>query len=106
MKRGICIAVISVAFLSLATLSFAQKAAAPKTAKPNLEVVRGQIVSIDPAKNEIVLKETKTAAERTIAVDAKVIPSLKVGEKVKVKINTENNKTESVQEIKNHPRHQ
>lgn len=108
MKKGIYIAVISIAFLSLSTLSFAQKSMLKpaKAVKQNLEVVRGQIVSIDPSKNEIVLKDNKTATERTIPVDAKVISSLKTGEQVKVKINPEDNKVESIQEVKKPAKHQ
>ncbi len=107
MKKIIGIAVITVAFLSLSTLGFAQKSTPkPTTAdQQKLEIFRGQIVSIDTSKNEIVLKNKKTGNEKTITVDAKLIPSLRVGEQVKVKINTQNNKAESVQEIKKPTKH-
>jgi len=65
------------------------------------ETIRGKIISVDLAKNTIVVKEPKAGAERTITVDPKVIVSLRVNEKVKVTVKEGSNIAASVKETFN-----
>jgi hypothetical protein len=78
-------------------LSFAQ--AAQAKSQPKTEVIKGKIISIDAAKNEIVVKNNKDGVEKTIVVDPKVTPSLKTDEAVKVRVKEGTNIAESVKEI-------
>ncbi len=86
---------------AMSTLNLAQAAQATgvKKAAVNTEIIRGKIISIDTAKNEIVVKENKTGAEKTIAVDPTVISSLKVDEDVKVTLKAGSNVAERVKKI-------
>mgnify|MGYP001585744824 CR=1 FL=1 len=98
------ITVILVALLlmcAMSQFSFAQtpQGTGAKKAAVNTEVIRGKIVSIDTAKNDIVVKETKTGAEKTIAVDPTVISSLKTDEAVKVTLKEGSNIALSVKKI-------
>ena len=107
MKKSMLAAVTLMAF---AGLSFAQapeatpaatpaaipaaapKMGAPKAAKPAVvkkhapkpEIIMGEITAVDTVKNEITVKDKKTAAEKTIGIDAKKIAGFKVGDEVKV----------------------
>ena len=60
------------------------------------DVVRGTIISVDNGKNEIVIKDSKTGAEKTILVNPGDISSLKKGEEVKAKLQSGTNKAESI----------
>jgi len=86
---------------ALTVLSSAQTAQATGSKKPvaSSEVVRGKIISIDTVKNEIVVKENKTGTEKTIAVDPKVISTLKIEENVKVTLKSGTNVAEKIKEI-------
>ncbi|HTZ11018.1 MAG TPA: hypothetical protein VMD04_01375 [Candidatus Margulisiibacteriota bacterium] len=85
----------------MAILNSAQAAQATSAKKSGMsaEVVRGKIISIDTAKNEIVVKENKTGTEKTIAVDPKVISSLKAGEEVKARLKEGTNSAESIKQV-------
>jgi hypothetical protein len=85
----------------LSTLGFAQTAQAKAAKKPEVktEVVRGKILSIDPAKNEIVVKDNKTGVARSIVVDPKQIGSLKVDEEIRARLKSGSNIAESVKRI-------
>ncbi|MCX5785065.1 MAG: hypothetical protein NTX59_05205 [Elusimicrobia bacterium] len=119
MKKSMLAAVTLIAF---AGLSFAQapaaapvaapaaapKVEAPKAVKPAVrkhvpapkaEIMMGEITAVDTVKNEITVKDKKTAVEKTIGVDVKKIAGFKVGEEVKVK--TQGDKTD-VKVIKKH----
>lgn len=61
-----------------------------------VEVLTGNIVSIDAERNEIVIKDDATGIDRNVKVDPGMTPTLKVGEKVKVKIGEEMIVTEVV----------
>ena len=110
------IMIAAVALIAFAALSFAQapeatppaapppaapaKAAVKKHAPaPKAETMMGEITAIDTTKNEITVKDKKTAAEKAIAVDAKKIAGFKVGDEVKV--TTRGDKTD-VKAIKKH----
>jgi len=85
----------------MTTLSFAQtsQSTGAKKAEVTTEMIKGKIISIDTAKNEIVIKENKTGTEKTIAVDPTVISSLKTDEEVKVTLKAGSNVAESVKKI-------
>lgn len=101
MRKAIVL-LISLLFLcSFSTLSFAQKAQGKtaKRAESNIEIIRGKAISIDAAKNEVVIKDEKTGAERIISVTPKIISSLKTDEEVKVTVKSGTSTAESVKEI-------
>lgn len=86
-------------FVGFATLSFAEES---KSAQPKLETVRGEIVSIDAANNQVTIKQAKTNEQKTISVEPKDLSVLKVGEHVKAKLQSGSTKAESISVI--HPR--
>lgn len=71
-----------------------------KKADAVIHVVHGTVVSVDTAKNEIMVKDAKTGQERTFAVSAKASAVLKAGEKVKVKVKEGSNMAENVKVVK------
>ena len=101
MKKITVILVALLLMCAMSQLSFAQtsQGRGAKKAAVNTEVIRGKIISIDTAKNEIVVKENKTGTEKTITVDSKVIASLKVNEEVKVTLKEGSSIATSVKEI-------
>jgi hypothetical protein len=101
MKKITVILLTFVFVCGLSAISFAQTAPGKTETKPTVksEYVRGKIVSIDTTKNEIVVKNNKSQVEKTIAVDPKDIPSLKVDENVKIKVKEGSNVAESIKEI-------
>ncbi len=104
MKKIRVIVVYLIAFICFATLSFAggTKGTPSNTTKHKAEIIIGKIVSVDPVKNEIVIKEDKTGIDKTIQVRPKTISSLKIGEHVKAKLKPQDNKAESVKIIRKH----
>lgn len=86
---------------AIATLSFAQAsmAAGAKKSEVATEIIKGKIISIDAVKNEIVVKEKKTDAEKVIMVDPKILSSLKVDGEVKVTLKAGSSTAESVKNI-------
>ena len=101
MKKITVILVALLLICAMSPLSFAQtsQGRGVKKAAVNTEIIRGKIISINTAKNEIVVKENKTGTEKTIAVDPAVIPSLKTDENVKVTLRAGSNVAEKVKEI-------
>jgi len=96
MKR-LAIIVVSLFFVgSFTPLVFAQKTHAPKVKK---EIVHGVIVSTDAAKNEVVVKEKKSGAERIISVDPRELQLLKTGEEIKATLKPGTNIAESIKKI-------
>ena len=93
--------ILFVLFLMCGTTisSFAQSSQVAVAKKVKTEVIRGKIIAIDLAKNEIVIKENKTGVEKTITVDSKVISSLKANEDVKVIVKEGSNIATSVKEV-------
>ncbi|HNX82064.1 MAG TPA: hypothetical protein PKL77_07975 [Candidatus Omnitrophota bacterium] len=100
MKRMLIGMVTVAALISLYAVSFAETAKQPVAQKQTLEVTCGTVVSVDTAKNEVVVKDSKAGAEKTFAVTSKVATSLKAGEEVKVKSKAGSMKAESVKVIK------
>jgi len=62
--------------------------------KPNQ--VKGSIVSVDPVKNEAVIKDKYTGEKKTVIVDSKDIAGLKPGKKIKVMLKPGTNTAESI----------
>jgi hypothetical protein len=101
MRKIAGILVILFLMCGMASVSFAQtpKTAGAKEGKPSVDVIKGTITSIDTAKNEIVVKESKTGAEKTIVVDPTIIAPLKVKDKVRVTLKSGSNVAEKVKVI-------
>ena len=72
----------------------------PKTTKSALETIKGKIVSIDSAKNEVVIKSSKTGMEKKLKASQDEIAALKVGEMVKAKFKSGSSTAESIKEYK------
>lgn len=86
---------------AISTVIFAQtsqKASAKKSTAKS-EVVIGKIISIDTAKNEIVVKADKSGMEKTISVNIKVISTLKADDQVKVRLQKDSSIAVSVKKI-------
>jgi hypothetical protein len=63
---------------------------------PKSDVIKGKIVSVDNSKSEIMIKDNKTGAEKTILVNPDDISLLKTNEEVRVKLEPGSNKAESI----------
>jgi len=98
MKKITVILVALIFLCGMCAFSSAKAAQPGKKSEAKAEIVRGKIVSIDTTKNEIVVKN-KDGVEKTIAVDAKVIASLKTDENVRIKVKEGTNAAESIREI-------
>ena len=96
MKRTLVAVFTVAAFLGFATLSFAEGAKSPK---PQMESVKGEIVSVDAANNQVTIKEAGSNTQKAISVDPKVMSSLKVGEQVKAKVKSGSTKAESIRVV-------
>jgi len=81
----------------LISVSPAQAASVKKIQKT--ETIRGKIISVDPAKNEVVVKDNKTGAEKTIAVAPKDSASLKVDEEVRITLKAGTNRAERIKKV-------
>jgi len=62
----------------------------------NEDVLRGRIESIDPVKNEIVIRQLSTGEERTFKVTPEELADLTVGKRVRIQFDPETNTAESV----------
>jgi hypothetical protein len=60
------------------------------------EIIRGDVVSVDVAKREIVVKDQKTGQDRAFTVSEKAVSTLKPGESVKVTLKAGSSVVESV----------
>lgn len=67
-----------------------------KEAVKKAEIVKGEIVSIDTAKNEIVIKDAKTDTEKAVMVSPKEIATLKKGDQVKAFLKEGTNTVEKI----------
>jgi hypothetical protein len=101
MKKITVVLIALLLICGLTSFGFTQtpQATGAKKAEVSPDVVRGKITSIDTAKNGIVIKENKTGIEKTIAVDPKLISSLKIDDTVKVTLKSGSNVAESVKKI-------
>ena len=93
------VAILLIALMSFCMISGTVAAADTKVAdaaKTGIDTIKGKITSIDTAKNTITLNEMKTKTEVTLAVDPKVISSLKVGDAVKITSKTGSNVADTV----------
>ena len=96
MKKILMVLVAGLVMISFSAVGFAAEEAKAPAPKAKAEVVKGEIVSIDAAKNEIVIKEKKTNAEKKVVVDPKEISTLKQGEMVKVILKAGTNTAEKI----------
>ena len=101
MKRITAVLIALLLMCGMTILSFAQasQATGAKKVEVSTETIRGKIISVDTAKNEIVVKENKTGTEKTIVVDSIIISSLKANEMVKVTLKSGSNVAEKVKDI-------
>lgn len=104
MNRSVVSIVVLVALFSFTTLSYSQseKTAPKKAAEAKADIVRGTVVSIDAAKNAIVVKEKKSGTEKTIMAAPADIAPLKVGENVKAVLKEGTNTAESIKVVQPH----
>ncbi|MDD5449383.1 MAG: hypothetical protein PHO42_02135 [Candidatus Omnitrophica bacterium] len=103
MKKMLIIMIAFAFALGFSSFAFAKSAkysAYHKKSQPAMETIQGTITSVDSAKNEIVVKNNKTAQDRTFVVNSKVISTLTLNEEVKVKVKEGSNNAESVTIIK------
>ncbi|MCX5707882.1 MAG: hypothetical protein NTY14_02735 [Candidatus Omnitrophica bacterium] len=68
-------------------------------AEVKTEVIKGKIISINTAKNEIVVKISKTDTEKKIIVEPAVISTLKVKQEVSITLKAGSNVAEKVKVI-------
>jgi len=101
MKKITVILVMLLLMCGMTILGFAQtsQGAGVKKAAVTAEIIRGKIISIDTAKNKIVVKENKTGTEKTIVIDPKVITTLRIDEQVKVTLKEGSNIAASVKKL-------
>ena len=92
MKKIIAIIVVA---LFVAGISMTGFAADTKTTVSTSTVIKGEIMSIDMAKNEIAVKN-KAGEIKTVVADPQVLSTLKVGDMVKVTIKAGENKASEV----------
>lgn len=98
MKKTIAAAVAVLFLLGFANFTFAQekKHKTAKAAQQSVEIVRGKVVSVDPASRQITVIDNKTQANRSFVVSEKAIKAVKVGDEVKIKVKAGSTNAESV----------
>jgi hypothetical protein len=101
MKKVLILTFAVVCLAGSMTPVFAQGGSAKSGKKiwTKSEMTKGEIVSIDSVKNEIVIKEKATGTDKTLKVDPKEVAMLKVGETVKVRIKPGTDIAENVKEM-------
>jgi hypothetical protein len=99
MKKLLTLVIAGLVMISFSAAGFAAEEAAIQAPRTKADVVKGEIISIDAAKNEIVIREKKTNAEKKIVVDPKEIAVLKQGEMVKVILKTGTNTAEKIKAL-------
>ena len=99
MKKILTLLIAGLVMISFSAAGFAAEEAKTQAPKAKAEVVKGEIVSIDAAKNEITIKEKKTNAEKKVVVDPKEISALKQGELVKVILKAGTNTAEKIKAL-------
>jgi hypothetical protein len=113
MRKSVSILVILFLISGITVVSFAQttnttsvtKSEVKAEVKPEVkvevktELIKGKIISIDVAKNVIVVKLSKTDTEKKIIVEPAVISSLKVKQEVSITLKAGSNVAEKVKVI-------
>jgi hypothetical protein len=90
MKRLIGSLMVVLALICFTSMSFAANKPSKDPATSTTEMgssagtIMGKIVSIDKAKNSVVVKDDETKTDKTIMVEAKDIKKLKKGKLVKI----------------------
>jgi hypothetical protein len=90
MKKFFVLLIASVLMTSFAGVSFAAKAKTP--------ALKGTITAIDTAQNQVTIQDAK-GTSTTVSADSTQIVSLKIGEKVKVKLKADGKTAEKFKEI-------
>jgi len=97
--------IVAILLVALMALYIVPGMASAKTlksvvVKEAVQTLVGKITSIDTAKNTVTIKEGNSGLEKSIAVDPKIINTLKVGEKVKLSLNKGGTLADSVKVLK------
>lgn len=102
MKKTLSILLAVFFLFGMSSLNFAQAAQEKSTKKTEakIEVTKGEITAIDANTNQITVKDIKAGQDKVFTLDAKDIAGLKVGDKVKVKVEAGTNVVKSVKKIK------
>jgi len=102
MKKTIVAVVALLFLLGPTSFTFAQgnKPKVTKATPENVEIIKGEVISVDLANRQIVVKDNKTQTDKTFVVSEKAIKAVKVGDEVKVKVKAGTNQAVSVKIIK------
>jgi hypothetical protein len=99
MKKSVIILMALIFAAGLTSVSFAQtKAAKTSSASTQAQIVKGKIVSIDKANNQVTIKDA-SGTDKTVSVSAAEITSLKTGEEIKVTLKAGTNEAASVKHV-------
>jgi hypothetical protein len=70
-----------------------------------IELIRGRVISIDQQKNQIVIDQDITHVHRTIELASEDMQYVTIGEHVKVRVRSGENKAESITRAARHHHH-
>jgi hypothetical protein len=98
MKRILRVVLILSLVVGVSIPSFAAKVSKDK--KYNRIVA--QVVSVNATAQTMVVKEEKTGESRTIKISAKAASQVKVGDRVRIKLNPGTNESVGVRVLKDH----
>lgn len=114
MKKTMIILLTTVSLFGFTHLIFSQEQVFPENprdyggyvspedtsdTREQFELIRGRIISIDKEKNEIVIEEDQTHAQKTIEVHAGRIQYLNIGDHVRIRLKPGENKAENVKKL-------
>ena len=93
---------MTAAFLALPlTMSVAQAETAKVEKKATHDIIKGVVVSLDATKGEVVIKDEASATDKTVTgVKKEELAELKVGDRVKAKVNAGTAEAVSVAKMK------
>ena len=103
MKKIILSGLIVAFLMSVVAPGFAKEmkaAAADSKAAAKLEIVRGDIVSMDKYNNQVTIKNPTTGKDETFSVNPNALASLKIGERVKITYDPGTTKARTIVAIK------
>ncbi|MBF0619349.1 MAG: hypothetical protein HQL19_04195 [Candidatus Omnitrophica bacterium] len=104
MKKILAVVVAMFFVTGMAVPSFAAKASSKKEAAEKYDRIVATVESLDVAAKTMVVKEEKTGAARTIKISAKAASQLKVGDRVRVKLNAGTDESAGVRVLKGEPK--
>lgn len=94
--KKVLVAALMLCFVASGVVTVFAKGMHHKKEKPRMEMLYGNVVSVDKEKKEIVIKEEKTGETKAFQVEGSSALRVKVGQKVKLKIKQGNSIAESV----------